>query len=98
MKPLSEVPHPAQNEIEEIMNEIEDLQKSPSSPEPEVTPPQEGCLSMTLTGNMTLQLKYECDSQMATISFKQGALVVLLKDGTEFKIPMNKPSYLRAVA
>jgi len=49
----------------------------------------DGCLSMTVTGNMTLKLKYDFNGQEVTIGFDDQALKVQLADGTEFKIPVR---------
>jgi len=57
----------------------------------------DGCLTMTLTGNMTLKLKYEFAGQEVTLSFGEDALKVQLADGTEFKVPVGK-ARLRSVA
>jgi hypothetical protein len=51
---------------------------------------QNGTLSMTLNGNMTLKLKYATGDQEVSIGFGGGALTVKLADGTEFKIPVRK--------
>jgi hypothetical protein len=50
----------------------------------------DGSLSMTLTGNMTLNLKYEFEGQQVTISFADQALRVQMRDGTEFKVPFSR--------
>jgi hypothetical protein len=50
----------------------------------------EGNLTMTLSGSMTMRLKYECDGQEVTVGFANGALKVQLADGTEFKIPVAR--------
>jgi hypothetical protein len=50
----------------------------------------DGTLSMTLTGNMTLKLKYEFEGQEVTISFADQALRVQMTDGTEFKVPVAR--------
>jgi hypothetical protein len=57
---------------------------------------QDGCLSMTLSGQMTLKLKYEFEGQEVTIGFSDGALKVELSDGTEFKIPVSRRDHSRA--
>lgn len=49
-----------------------------------------GTLSMTLTGNMTLVLKYDYEGQEVSIGFRDQALELKLSDGTEFKIPVRK--------
>ena len=50
----------------------------------------DGTLSMTLSGTMTLKLKYEYEGQEVTIGFADNALKVYLSDGTEFKIPIGR--------
>jgi hypothetical protein len=50
----------------------------------------DGTLSMTLTGNMTLKLKYEFEGQEVTISFIDQSLRVQMTDGTEFKVPVTR--------
>ncbi len=52
----------------------------------------DGTLSLTLTGNMTLKLKYDFEGQEVTISFGDQALRVQMTDGTEFKIPVIRNS------
>lgn len=51
---------------------------------------EEGSLTLKLSGNMTLKLEYEVEGQSVVIGFNDGALEVLLADGTEFKVPMRK--------
>ena len=48
---------------------------------------EQGTLTMSLTGNMVLQLRYEMGEQEVSVSFTDDALRVTLSDGTEFKIP-----------
>jgi hypothetical protein len=50
----------------------------------------DGALTMTVTGNMTLKLKYEFEGQEVTISFADQALRVQMTDGTEFKVPVAR--------
>jgi hypothetical protein len=50
----------------------------------------EGSLSLTLSGSMTLRLKYEYNGQDVTIRFVDHCLRVELSDGTEFKIPVAR--------
>jgi hypothetical protein len=50
----------------------------------------DGSLTMTLTGNMTLKLKYEFEGQEVTVSFADQALSVKMTDGTEFKVPVSR--------
>ncbi len=51
---------------------------------------QPGSVTMTLTGNMTLNLRYEFEGQEVCVGFEDQCLKVQLTDGTEFKIPMGK--------
>jgi hypothetical protein len=82
------------DETDQVMDEIEE-EVSMSDSKREQTGPigheqgAEGTLSMTLTGNMVLKLKYEFGGQDVTIGFSEGALRVSLADGTEFKIPVG---------
>lgn len=73
----------------------------PQTPHPEPIGPtptsQEGALTMTLTGNMTLKLKYEYEGQEVLIGFEDHQLKIQLRDGTEFKIPVQR-TRLRSVA
>lgn len=56
-----------------------------------------GEMTMSLTGAMTLKLKYEFEGQEVTIAFADGTLKVSLADGSEFKIPLaqRKTGYQR---
>lgn len=56
----------------------------------------DGTLTMMLSGNMTLKLKYEYGDQEVTVSFAEQALRVQLSDGTEFKIPVGRGARLKA--
>jgi len=67
------------DEAEENMGSIQDSMDE-----------EEGCLTMTLKGRMTLKLQYECDGQEVLISFADHALYVKLKDGTEFRVPVRR--------
>ena len=61
----------------------------------------EGSLTMTFKGNMTLKLQYDFDGQCVTVGFSDGALKIELADGTEFKIPVHGrrgPGQIRRVA
>lgn len=50
----------------------------------------DGTVSLTLSGNMTLKLKYEFEGQDVMISFVDQALRVQMSDGTEFKVPVTR--------
>lgn len=50
----------------------------------------DGSLTLTLTGNMTLKLKYEFEGQEVMVSFADQALSVKMSDGTEFKVPVAR--------
>ena len=56
----------------------------------------EGTLTMTLTGNMTLKLKYDFEGQEVVVGFSNNALKVQMSDGTEFKIPVKGKAYKKA--
>lgn len=51
---------------------------------------EEGSLTLTLTGHMTLKLRYECEGQEVTVGFSEQCLRVTLADGTEFKVPVSQ--------
>ncbi|MBI3534631.1 MAG: hypothetical protein HY072_03990 [Deltaproteobacteria bacterium] len=55
-------------------------------------PSDDGSLQLTLQGKITLHLKYEYLDQTVTLHFSDQSLNVQLADGTEFKIPVHKPS------
>jgi len=56
-------------------------------------------LTMSLTGSMTLRLKYEFAGQEVTVGFTDEFLKIELADGTEFKIPVGREKKtLRRVA
>lgn len=55
-------------------------------------------LTMSLTGSMTLKLKYEFAGQEVTVGFSDDFLKIELADGTEFKIPVGRQKTLRRVA
>lgn len=55
-------------------------------------------LTMSLTGSMTLKLKYEFAGQEVTVGFTDEFLKIELADGTEFKIPVGRQKSLRRVA
>lgn len=64
-------------------HDYDTVEETPSSGKP-------GSLSMTLTGSMTLTLKYEYEGEEVVVGFTDHALKVQLSDGTEFKIPVRK--------
>jgi uncharacterized membrane-anchored protein len=51
---------------------------------------QAGTLSMTVTGEMKLKLKYEFGGHEVTLKFGDDYLRVELSDGTEFKVPVQR--------
>jgi hypothetical protein len=51
---------------------------------------EDGSLTLTLKGNMTLKLKYEFEGQEVTVSFADQSLRVQMSDGTEFKVPVSR--------
>ena len=58
----------------------------------------EGSLTMTLNGSMTLKLQYEVEGQMVAVSFVDQTLVVKLADGAEFKIPLHRGNTAKKAA
>jgi hypothetical protein len=50
----------------------------------------DGTMTMVLTGNMTLKLKYEFGGQEVSVKFGDQFLQLTLADGTEFKIPVGR--------
>lgn len=58
----------------------------------------EGSLTMTLKGNVTLKLQYEFEGQEVTVGFEGGFLKVVLADGTEFKVPVARARSARKAA
>jgi len=59
--------------------------------------PDEGSLTISLKGSMTLKLKYEYEGQDVVVGFENGCLNVRLSNGTEFKIPVGTTqSYSKA--
>jgi predicted nucleic acid-binding Zn-ribbon protein len=83
---LDDVLERAEAEIEEEL--VEDLT---------VSEIRKSSVSVTLSGDMTLNLSYEFEGQEVTIGFVDGALHVELSDGTEFKLPLRR-SGLKRVA
>ncbi len=73
---------------EPIEAQMLDETTSPSK----VNPSEDGTLTMSLTGKMKLNLRYDFESWQVQIGFNEDALVVKLSDGTEFKIPVRKKS------
>lgn len=49
-----------------------------------------GAISLTVEGQMTLQLRYAADQYGVTITFSEQGLQLILQDGTEFKIPLRR--------
>jgi hypothetical protein len=49
-----------------------------------------GVVTMTLSGDMTLKLRYEFEGQEVSVGFEDHCLKVQLTDGTEFKIPVSR--------
>jgi hypothetical protein len=50
---------------------------------------QPASISITLSGTMTLKLKYEYQGQEITVGFSDHFLKIALADGTEFKLPVG---------
>ena len=88
--PASQVNTPSLSEFRSLSEpkEIKKMSQPASKRSPE-----EGCLTLSLQGSMTLKLKYDFQGQEVTLSFDEQCLRVELSDGTEFKIPVvrNNP-------
>ena len=56
---------------------------------------EEGMLEMTIQGKITLKLKRNSDGQDVLLRFGNGHLQILLSDGMEFKIPMQRKGLKR---
>jgi hypothetical protein len=76
----------AREESDEGMEE----QESDSGSSSHTNGPGQDSLTMMLTGNMTLKLRYEFEGQEIILGFQDHALKVQLSDGTEFKIPLAR--------
>ena len=75
---------------------IESFEDEDLGDQPMESNSEEGSLTMTLKGNMTLKLNYECAGQSVTVSFSEDALKIQMADGAEFKIPVHKNSQIKA--
>lgn len=53
---------------------------------------EEGCLTLSLKGNMKLNLTYEASGKVVTVGFDDEHLTVTLTDGTEFRVPVKRES------
>lgn len=86
---------PDESGPEEMIPEEKPMSKK--SPSQESTG---GALTLTLKGEMSLNLEYETGGSTVCVAFSDGFLHVTLADGTEFKIPMptQKSAKLRSVA
>lgn len=73
-------------------NPMDEERSEDSMAQPKHDSGGEGTLSLTLTGNMKLKLKYEFEGQEVVISFAEQALQVQMTDGTEFKVPVYRAS------
>jgi hypothetical protein len=67
-------------------------QNAKPAPTPAASTAEHGSLTLTLSGNMTLNLAYECDGQSVTLGFSDHCLLIQLADGSEFKIPVRRAS------
>jgi hypothetical protein len=73
-----------------LLDEVETKVNSMTKTKKETTTSSEGSLSMTLTGNVRLNLRYEHEGQEVTVGFENQFLTVRLSDGTEFRIPVAR--------
>jgi hypothetical protein len=51
---------------------------------------------MTLSGKMSLRLKYAFDGNEVSVRFADDTLIVALSDGTEMRIPLKRGARSRA--
>jgi len=51
--------------------------------------PLENALSMTVTGQMSLKLNFECAGQNILVHFNAELIHIQFSDGTEFKVPIK---------
>ena len=80
----------------EPQEDLENFEDEDLGDQPMESNSEEGSLTMTLKGNMTLKLNYECAGQSVTVSFSEDALKIQMADGAEFKIPVHKNSQFKA--
>lgn len=100
-QPISSAPSPSEEDEEEEISEPEENPMTTTGHMKDTADSNEGCLTMTLKGNMTLKLQYDFDGQCVAVGFSDGALKIELADGTEFKIPVHGrrgPGQIRRVA
>jgi hypothetical protein len=85
---LLDVPDEEDEEIKSVSETLV-AHEEESMPKDEQGQGTDGTLSLTLSGNMTVKLKYEFEGQEVTISFADQTLRVGMADGTEFKVPVG---------
>jgi hypothetical protein len=93
---LIESMHEAETKNEtESMNITEAMDETESIHEPAPrgeTGSAGGSLSMSVTGNMTIQLNYQPTGHSVSVGFSSDWIHLKLADGTELKIPLKKKS------
>jgi hypothetical protein len=57
----------------------------------------ENALSMTVTGQMSLKLDFQCEGQEVFVHFNSESIRVEFSDGTEFKIPVKRDRSLKKI-
>jgi hypothetical protein len=106
---MTELPSPKStektSEMSELLDEtldtpevIDRIEETDMAIQTQKNSAEEGCLTMTLSGSMTLRLQYEYADQAITIGFVDQMLRVELSDGTEFKIPVHQSTHSRKAA
>ncbi len=85
------VEEPIEEQVDEQVDEVEEEEESRmAQPQPGATAGNDGSLTLTVSGAMTLKLRYEGGGQDITIGFTDNSLSVTLADGTEFKVPVTR--------
>lgn len=75
--------------MEETLAGMREETEPVARPQPGATG-TDGSLTLTVSGALTLKLRYEGGGQDITIGFTEKTLSVTLADGTEFKVPVTR--------
>ncbi|MCC7440894.1 MAG: hypothetical protein IT285_04640 [Bdellovibrionales bacterium] len=82
-----------EDEVSKIVDQISVKKEKPMTAMKRTEAPpgaaQEGSLTLSVTGAMTLKLRFEGGEQDVELAMTGDALVVKLSDGTEFRIPVK---------
>lgn len=91
----------AQKDLDALMEDLDRIQNQmESAPVAAVAPTplhvveggsavSEGDLTLSIKGNMNLNLEYAANGFRVTVSFQDSHLLVKLSDGAEIKIPLS---------